>query len=353
MQDNLRSIQLFLQMKILSKMEYGKFIRQSLGVDGWKMGDGKVTLNLFQGLSTVKNKMLNQVQHDNQIKPILIILFVLISTIRAYAQIYSEKDVEICNSKFSLAVENPDLVGTEKLIGDIITETGKSFLGTDYVAHAIEKDGEEQLVINLTGLDCTTFLENAVVFSRLIKKGKTSFEDYKNELTFIRYRDGKIDQYPSRLHYFSDWIYNNQQKGIIKDITEEIGGEQISFSLNFMSTHPDAYKHLKESPEFIPVIEEQEKEISSRTYYYIPKEKISSVEDKIHSGDLIAFTTNIKGLDIGHVGIAVKEKDGRIHLLHAPQVGSKVQITEIPLSEYVMSVKKHTGLIVLRVLEPN
>src|SRR4030067_3263649 len=105
-------------------------------------------------------------------------------------------------------------------------------------------------------------MENAFFFSRLIKKGKTSFEDYKNELTFIRYRDGKIDQYPSRLHYFSDWIYNNQQKGIIKDITEEIGGEQISFSLNFMSTHPDAYKHLKESPEFIPVIEEQEKEIS-------------------------------------------------------------------------------------------
>jgi hypothetical protein len=270
----------------------------------------------------------------------------------AYGQIYSEKDVEICNSKFSFAVENPDLAGTEKPIGDIIAEIGQSFLGTDYEAYGIEKDGDEQLVINLTGLDCTTFLENALIFSRLIKKGKTSFEDYQDELTYVRYRDGKIKQYPSRLHYFSDWIFNNQQKGIIKDITEDIGGVPISFGPNFMSTHPDAYKHLKENPAFIPLIEDQEKEISSRTYYYIPKEKIFTIEGKIHNGDLIAFTTNVKGLDIGHVGIAVKEEDGRIHLLHAPQVGSKVQITETPLSEYVMSIKKHSGIMVLRSVEP-
>ncbi len=283
-----------------------------------------------------------------QISKIILLLILICESI--YGQIFSDKDVEVCNSKFSVAIEK-NLA--DKPIGDVISEIGKSFLGTDYVAFAIEKDGDEQLVINLTGLDCTTFLENAVVFSRLIKKGKTSFDDYENELTYLRYRDGKIDQYPSRLHYFSDWIYNNQQKGIVKDITKEIGGEPISFNLNFMSTHPESYKHLKENPSFIPVIAEQEKEISSRTYYYIPKEKISSVEDKIHNGDLIAFTTNAKGLDIGHVGIAVKENDGRIHLLHAPLVGSKVQISEKPLSEYVMNVKKHTGIIVLRVLGPN
>jgi len=280
----------------------------------------------------------------------LIVLFIVLFTSgNLKSQIYSEKDVEVCSSKFSFAVEK-NLY--EKPIGDIITEIGKSFLGTDYEAHGIERDGEEQLVINLTGLDCTTFLENTIVFSRLVKKEKSAFKDYQNELIYLRYRDGKIDQYPSRLHYFSDWIYNNQQKGIVKDITEDIGGEPTSFNLNFMSTHPDAYKHLKENPAFIPVIEEQEKEISSRTYYYIPKEKISSIEEKIHNGDLIAFITNMKGLDIGHVGIAVKEKDGRIHLLHAPLVGSKVQITEAPLSEYVLSVKKHSGVIVLRPVEP-
>ncbi len=277
---------------------------------------------------------------------LLIILFVPISN----AQIYSEKDVEVCNSKFSLAV---DKNLSDKPIGDVIAEIGKSFIGTNYETSGIEKEGKEQLVIDLTGLDCTTFLENTLVFARLVKEGKNTFNDYLAELTFLRYRNGVIDKYPSRLHYFSDWIYNNEKKGIVKDITKEIGGEPIKFDVNFMSTHPESYMHLKENPEFISTIKDQENEISTRTYYYIPEDKISSVEDKIHNGDLLAFTTSVKGLNIGHTGIAIREKDGRIHLLHAPNVGYKVQISEKPLAEYVKSIKRHTGIIVLRAGEPD
>lgn len=279
----------------------------------------------------------------------LFLLALLMLSSNLIAQSFSEKDVEICNSKFSLAA-NKSL--KDKPINEVIFEIGKSFLGTEYAAHTLEKDGDENLVINLTGLDCTTFLETALTFSRCIKKDKTSFEDYQNELTFIRYRDGKIDKYPSRLHYFSDWIYNNQQKGIVKDITKEIGGKSIKFNLNFMSENPKYYKQLTENPEFIQLIKNQEKEINSRQYYYIPEDDIEKLESKIKTGDLIALTTSDKGLDIGHVGIAVKMDNGRIHFMHAPLVDSKVQITETPLSDYAKKIKKHTGIIVLRVLEP-
>jgi len=278
---------------------------------------------------------------------VLILLLFLSSTV--YSQIFSEKDVEVCNSKFNLAV---DKALSEKPINEVIIQIGKSFLGTEYVANTLEKVGDEQLVINLTGLDCTTFLETSLTFARCIKKGNTSFEDYQEELTFIRYRDGKLDKYPSRLHYFSDWIYNNQQKGIVKDITEELGGTKIKFNLNFMSENPKYYKQLEENPEFIPVIRKQEKEINSRQYFYIPEDDIEKIESKIQAGDLIALTTSDKGLDIGHVGLAIKMDSGRIHFLHAPLAGSKVQITEKPLSDYAKKIKKHTGIIVLRVLEP-
>ncbi|OGU83323.1 MAG: hypothetical protein A2W11_05135 [Ignavibacteria bacterium RBG_16_35_7] len=251
----------------------------------------------------------------------------------------------MCNSKFELAV---DKKLSDKPISEIISEIGRSFLNTEYEAFTLEQEGKEQLVIHLTGLDCTTFLESTLTLSRCVKAQKTSFEDYQKELTFIRYRDGKLDGYPSRLHYFSDWIYNNSQKGIVKDVTKEIGGEPIIFNVYFMSKNPDKYKKLTESPEFIPLISKQEKAINERKYYYIPKEKVSAIEDKIHNGDLIAITTNLKGLDIGHVGIAVKESDGRIHFLHAPLSGSKVQISENPLPEYLAAIKKHTGIIVLR-----
>lgn len=275
---------------------------------------------------------------------ITIVSFLLITQFN-FAQIFSEKDVEICNSKFELAV---DKNLSEKPLNEVIVEIGKSFIGTEYVAYTLEKDGKEQLVINLTGLDCTTFLETSLALARSVKSGKTSFQDFTNELTFIRYRNGKIDEYPSRLHYFSDWIYENVKKGIVKDVTEELGGKELKFSVDYMSTHPDSYKHLKENPDFIPVIREQEKEINNRTYYYIPKSDVKAIETKIQNGDLIAITSSVKGLDINHVGYAVKMHDGKTHFMHAPQADTKVQITPEPLHEYLKKIKRHTGIIVLR-----
>lgn len=279
-----------------------------------------------------------------------VILLILIIPFLLKAQIYSDKDVSICKDKFKLAVEK-NL--ENKPIGDVIVEIGKSFLGTNYVAHGIEKGDKETLVINFTGLDCEAFLENALVFARCIKEKKTTFNDYENELTKIRYRNGKIELYPSRLHYFSDWIFDNEKKGIVKNISKEIGGDTLRFNLSFMSIHPDLYVRLIENPGFIPIIERQENEINKRTYYYVPKERVSAVEKKIHNGDLIAITSNIKGLDINHVGIAVSMDDGRIHFMHAPNVGHKVQITEIPLSDYLSKIKKDTGIMVIRPLELN
>ena len=278
---------------------------------------------------------------------ILSLTFVLSAC--ADAQVYSEEDIEICNSTFQLAVDE-NLQA--KPIGQVIVEVGRSFIGTDYVSHTLEVEGDERLVINLTGLDCNTFLEYVLVFARNIKQGKNTFDDYKNELKLIRYRSGNIDQYPSRLHYFTDWIYDNEKKGVVKDVTKAIEGEVLKLDLSFMSAHPQYYKHLKENPEFIPIIKQQENEINKRDYYFIPQKKIVEIENKIADGDLLAFTSTVKGLDVNHVGIAVKMDDGRIHLLHAPTENTEVQISEQPLSDYLMTYKRNSGVIVLRPLEP-
>jgi len=280
-------------------------------------------------------------------KTLILLLFAFGFT---QAQIVTEKDKEICASKFELAV-NDNL--SSKSINEVITAIGKSFLGLNYEAFTLEKGEKETLVVHLTGLDCTTFLENCVVFSRCIKNGKTSFADYTKELEFVRYRNGKLGKYPSRLHYFSDWIFDNTKKKIVEDVTKSLGGEPIQFKVGYMTKHPESYRQLKENKIFITVVAKQEKAINARTYFYIPKDKVDAVESKIHNGDLIAITTNLEGLDIGHVGIAIKMDDGRIHFMHAPLVGSKVQISELPLGGYLAKIKKHTGIIVLRPLEPS
>lgn len=276
------------------------------------------------------------------------LLFVCLFASALFAQaIYTQKDVEVCKAKFELAVEK-EL--STKPINEVIIEIGKSFLGLDYEAQTLEKGETENLVIHLTGLDCYTFLESALVFARCIKHEDTSFACYQKELESIRYRNGELKDYPSRLHYFTDWIYEMDKRGITKDLTKELGGVPYENKINFMSMHPDAYEQLRTNPKFIEDIAAIEKEISERKYFYIPQDKIESVEDKIQSGDILGITTGIKGLDISHTGIVIRLDDGRIHLLHAPNVGKKIQISEVPLSDYIKSIKNQTGIIVSRPL---
>jgi hypothetical protein len=259
-----------------------------------------------------------------------------------------DEDAALCLRKFKLAV-SLDL--QKKPIGEVIVAMGKSFIGTEYVAHTLEVPGKEHLVVNLRGLDCVSFCENALVFARCIKKNKMTFNDYKADLQFIRYRGGVIDRYPSRLHYFSDYIYDNVKKGVLKDMTGEIGGVPYKKTIDFMSTHPESYRQLTEHPEFIEIIRRQEAAISARKMVHIPKENVEKVSAKIHGGDIIAITTDIPGIDISHTGVAVWQ-DGKLHFMHAPNVGFKVQITEKTLADYLAGNKKQLGIMVARAVEP-
>lgn len=281
----------------------------------------------------------------NTITVIFAAAFFLFNSTLYTQALYTQKDVDICNSKFKLAVDSKLAA---KPLNEIIVEIGKSFIGTDYVAHTLEKGDKESVVINLEGLDCYTFFESTLALSLCIKSRQTTFNDYLKQIENLRYRGGKMKDYPSRLHYFSDWLYDVDKRGIGKNITKEIGGELIKKKINFMSTHVDSYKRLKENPKFVSEIAETEKEITKRDYYWIPQPKIASVEEKINSGDIIGITTSVEGLDIAHTGIAVRMDDGRIHFMHAPIVGTKVQITEKPLADYIAGNKKQNGIMVFR-----
>jgi hypothetical protein len=257
-------------------------------------------------------------------------------------------DALICEKKFNLAA---DMNLHEKPISEVVVAMGKSFIGTEYAANTIDTPGTEHLMVNLQTLDCVTFYENSLVLARCIKKNTRSFDDFKKELQFIRYRGGVLNGYPSRLHYTSDYFFDNEQKFVLKDVTKILGGVPFRKKINFMSTHPDSYLQLKNSPEYVREIRKREDEMNTRTMYYIPKANVKKIASKVNNGDIIGVTTTINGLDCSHTGIAVWQK-GRLHLLHAPLPGSKVQITELPLWEYLAKIKKDTGILVARPVEP-
>ncbi|RUT73096.1 N-acetylmuramoyl-L-alanine amidase-like domain-containing protein [Ancylomarina longa] len=253
-------------------------------------------------------------------------------------------DQAIFNSFKEIAKEN----ALDSLALDArVIEVAKMFMQTPYVGGTLESDGKEKLVVNFRELDCTTYLENVVALSKIMQKDNFQDADFLKELEHLRYRNGKLSDYASRLHYFSDWIYENEKKGIVENITARIGGVKYDKTINFMSTHIASYPALKADTSLVKQIQQTEKQINQRNLYYIPEEKIQSIEEKIQNGDLIAITTKIKGLDISHVGIAIKMQN-RLHLMNASSRAHKVVISDLPLAEMLQKSKLQSGIMVVR-----
>ena len=144
-----------------------------------------------------------------------------------------------------------------------------------------------------------------------------------------------------------DWIYLNENKGLVTDISEEIAQTRFPKEIDFMTTHSDSYAQLKENPELIPIIAEQEKELSAREMYYIPETKLAELEDQLMDGDIVGITTKMDGIAIAHVGILVRIDD-RIHLMHASSKGEKVMISERTLEDYLLDNEAMNGVMVVR-----
>ena len=256
---------------------------------------------------------------------------------------YQPKDREIVEQVLELYSAEKEATTSALMI-----KVGSFFLETPYVAHTLET-GEEQLVINLREMDCTTFAENCLAISRTIKSGRHTFEQFCSELQDIRYRDGLIDGYPSRLHYFCDWIFNNMEKNLIKDMSEGIAQTPFPKEINFMSTHPGSYMQLKDSIPLVDRIAIQEKEITSRKMFYIPETRIAEVESKLMDGDIAGITTELDGIAIQHVVILIRQ-EGRIHIMHASSKAEKVVVSEITLEEYLLNSKSASGIMLARPL---
>lgn len=235
-------------------------------------------------------------------------------------------------------------------IKDNILTVGRYFLETPYTANTLETAKSEKLVINLKEMDCVTFIENAVVLAKLITDERLTFDNYMILLQTMRYRKGMLSQYASRLHYFSDWIRDNQRKKILKDLTKKLGGKPFPKKIHFMTTNRNQYPALKNEKTYRE-IRAIEKNISRRLLYYIPKSHLPQVEEKIMDGDLIAITTHVEGLDIAHTGIAIRLKE-RLHLLHASKIKGKVIISDGPLHLYLNKHPLHSGIMVARVISP-
>lgn len=234
-----------------------------------------------------------------------------------------------------------------KSTDSILQQTAEFFLHSPYVAGTLDKNNTERVVINLREFDCVTFVETVIALASAAASDDLSFDNFTSRIKQIRYRNGVIDGFDSRLHYTSDWVYDNVEKKILSATAQQLGGIRETKIIDFMTSHRSAYRALKTDDEMLERIRIMENKINARNgFYYLPKDKIASKEAGIPHMAMIAFTTSIKGLDTTHTGFAYK-KDGKLTFIHASSAKKKVVIDEKTLSEYCQGQKSCTGIMVM------
>lgn len=227
------------------------------------------------------------------------------------------------------------------------------FLDRPYVAHTLEgfPDGE-RLIVNTRQLDCTTLVETVTALTWCTQRRLSTFADYCEVLRQLRYRQGHLDGYPSRLHYFSDWIADKTDMGFVSEVQQQHAPFTATqrLRIDYMSTHPQSYAALKRHPRMTGVIARQEQALSGRSFRYIPKSQVldtPAMRRAVHNGDIIAITTSKRGLDIAHLGFALWRSDG-LHLLNASMIHKKVVAEPMTLGQYLSKHPSHTGIRVIR-----
>ena len=237
----------------------------------------------------------------------------------------------------------------ERPLGEIMQEVGLQFEGKPYMAGLLDQPGEEMLICRLDGFDCVTFVETTLAMARVIKQQNYSYDAFAEHMRTQRYRDGVMDGYCSRMHYFSEWIADNEARSLVENITQKLGGKPLNKKINFMSSHRKDYPRFASDDNLYECIQEMEDNMQNLDLFFIPQDEIRSVYNRLLAGDIIATATNIEGLDVTHTGLVYENEDGAKGFLHAsPSGGVKISPD---LQRYVQGVKSQIGVIVARPLD--
>lgn len=275
----------------------------------------------------------------------IIVLALLLLPFGVNAQKISDKSVKKYAEISKILLEN-----REKSTPELMIIAAKQMLGTEYVAGSIENI-PEALEVSLVETDCILFVESCLAMALNAKKGLDNVDSLCATIQSLRYRNGVVDGYASRIHYTSEWIKQGEKRGLFKELTAQLSGNNESGQrFSYMSEHTDAYKQLKENPAEIARITKMEENLNSyHDYYVIPKEMIKEIENELQNGDILGFNTSQKGLDIAHVALVYKKDNGDVGFIHASFADKKVVIDEKSIADYAMGRKSNNGIRIVRV----
>jgi Protein of unknown function (DUF1460) len=225
-----------------------------------------------------------------------------------------------------------------------IQSIAEQFLGAPYQGDMLDRTEPETLTLSLQKFDCVLFVESVLAIVR--SNGEAA--GFVNRLQAQRYRQGQIQGYCSRLHYFSDWIADNQRRGFLQDLTPQLGGLSFKPQLDFMSRHWRSYPRLVANRDHRDCIDQMEQGLQTQARHYIPTDQIAKHYGALQSGDIVAIATSVSGLDVTHTGLVYRDSSGNVGIIHAaPMSGVKISRD---LQRFVGQVDQAIGIMVARPL---
>ena len=240
-------------------------------------------------------------------------------------------------------------------IGDRTAAVGRTLAGTPYKGFTLEIDDHiEAPSVNLYGMDCWTFFEESLAFARMLDEPRENWtpQTMLHYIELDRYRGGTCNGYLSRLHYLEDWLYDNERRGLVADLTRSLGAVRGPHDAREMTVNWRSYRYLRNDPSLRPGIRDMEERVADMPLYYIPKSRVSSIEPSLRNGDIICIATH-DGRFIGtsHVGLACRTRDGIVHFLHAsaPYNFGRV-VLDASIASYLYRYRSDAGIIVARPL---
>ena len=255
------------------------------------------------------------------------------------------------------ALRADDLIRREEPIGRAVARVGELAAGTPYEAGTLDaylrtggsrSPGREPLALSLTHFDCVTLVESCLAVPRAAA-AERRWERFGHEVERMRYRGGVRRGYASRLHYFSEWISDGARRGLVRDLGVELGAAEDARPLRFMTAQRARYPALRDREVFREV-GAMERRLDGHPRRVVPTKRIPEVVGRIETGDVLAFATEIAGLDVTHAALAYRDSAGVLRVLHAPLSGGVVEVTRTTLPEYVAAIRRATGILVARPL---
>jgi hypothetical protein len=242
-------------------------------------------------------------------------------------------------------------------IGERTAVVGQALVGTRYKHFTLEIDNRiESPSVNFQGMDCWTFFEIALSFARMLNEPESNWtpERLLHYIEIDRYCSGECTgEYLSRLHYLEDWLYDNDRRGLVEDLTRSLGGRSVPHSAREMSVGWRHYRYLAANRSLLGPLARMEANVSSRPLYEIPKNRVAGIEPKLRSGDVIGIISRDRnGLySTAHVGLALRTNDGVIHFMHASSPGNSGRvIVDAQPSKYLYRYRTDSGILVARPL---